>query len=383
MPAEQNNKRTAEKSPEGLDYQWSMVCGPDRSYLWILSRTPTMAPATWKMLTDKARSVAPSWQKLDSPRNTRFAFIMCCEWVRIELRDVLIAKRTRSRLLMGFVFAFSFAVISGCGQSEKPAAAIELVSSPCNLAEERSDSSGVRAHRVKSQECEAVVVVRRHSDDRKDGDYNPKTPQGDDTWTYTFPDGVTQTTPWRRLTEDGDRIAQYFGSNLSIQLAGLDLAGGEGEPRYPCPIDRVITIDPTSRDATQNPFETAFPFIIEKDLTSDQVILLSERQIGQDLPPESFLGESGNSTLVVATRQALWVDDGEGGSETTISRLLRGCDPGTRNCNLSDDDWKPSKVKDYLLFSNFCPDDNRYHLQKVGFSGRADLLEASKPMRKE
>ncbi len=56
---EKNNKRTAEKSPEGLDYQWSMVCGPDRSYLWILSRTPTMAPETWKMLTDKARSVAP------------------------------------------------------------------------------------------------------------------------------------------------------------------------------------------------------------------------------------------------------------------------------------------------------------------------------------
>ena len=56
-PAAQNNKRTAEKSPEGLDYQWSMVCGPDRSYLWILSRTPTMAPATWKMLTDRARSL--------------------------------------------------------------------------------------------------------------------------------------------------------------------------------------------------------------------------------------------------------------------------------------------------------------------------------------
>ena len=34
-----------------------MVCGPDRSYPWILSRTPTMAPATWKMLTDKARSL--------------------------------------------------------------------------------------------------------------------------------------------------------------------------------------------------------------------------------------------------------------------------------------------------------------------------------------
>ena len=45
------------KSLEGLDYQWSMVCGPDSSYLWILRRTPTMAPETWKMLTDKARSL--------------------------------------------------------------------------------------------------------------------------------------------------------------------------------------------------------------------------------------------------------------------------------------------------------------------------------------
>jgi len=34
-----------------------MVCGPDCSYPWILSRMPTMAPATWKMLTDKARSL--------------------------------------------------------------------------------------------------------------------------------------------------------------------------------------------------------------------------------------------------------------------------------------------------------------------------------------
>jgi hypothetical protein len=208
-------------------------------------------------------------------------------------------------------------------------------------------------------------------------------PQSDDTWTYTFSDGETQTTPWRRLTEDGDRIAQYFGSNLPAQLAGIDLAGGEGEPRYPCPIDRVITIDPTSRDATQNPFETAFPFIVRKGFTSDQVIRLSEREIGQDLLPESFFGESGNSTLVVATRQALWVDQGEDPRDTTISRLLRGCAPGTRNCNLSDDDWRPSKAKDYLLFSNFCPDDNRYHLQKVKFSGMADLLEASKPIRKE
>ena len=26
------------------DYQWAMICGPSRDYLWILSRQPTLAP---------------------------------------------------------------------------------------------------------------------------------------------------------------------------------------------------------------------------------------------------------------------------------------------------------------------------------------------------
>ena len=36
------------------EYRWSMVVGPDRDYLWILSRTPHLDPAVKTQLRDKA-----------------------------------------------------------------------------------------------------------------------------------------------------------------------------------------------------------------------------------------------------------------------------------------------------------------------------------------
>lgn len=38
----------------GVDYEYSMVAGPDRSYLWILSRSPEMAPEVLDQLVKKA-----------------------------------------------------------------------------------------------------------------------------------------------------------------------------------------------------------------------------------------------------------------------------------------------------------------------------------------
>lgn len=46
------------------NYQHSMVSGPDTSYLWILSRTPTMDDATKKRLTDKAQALGFDTAKL-------------------------------------------------------------------------------------------------------------------------------------------------------------------------------------------------------------------------------------------------------------------------------------------------------------------------------
>lgn len=39
------------------DYQWSLVCGPDRSYLWILARTPTLPEPTVRQLVEKAKGL--------------------------------------------------------------------------------------------------------------------------------------------------------------------------------------------------------------------------------------------------------------------------------------------------------------------------------------
>lgn len=37
-------------------YAWSMVCGPNRQYLWILARTPNLDPAIHDQLIARARS---------------------------------------------------------------------------------------------------------------------------------------------------------------------------------------------------------------------------------------------------------------------------------------------------------------------------------------
>lgn len=39
------------------DYQHALVAGPDRDYLWILSRQPTLEPATYRSLVDRAREL--------------------------------------------------------------------------------------------------------------------------------------------------------------------------------------------------------------------------------------------------------------------------------------------------------------------------------------
>ena len=45
-------------------YTHSMISGPDKSYLWILSRTPTLDEATKKRLVDKAQALGYDTAKL-------------------------------------------------------------------------------------------------------------------------------------------------------------------------------------------------------------------------------------------------------------------------------------------------------------------------------
>jgi apolipoprotein D and lipocalin family protein len=46
------------------DYRYSMVSGPDKSYFWLLSRTPTMDEPTKKRLVAKAQALGFDTSKL-------------------------------------------------------------------------------------------------------------------------------------------------------------------------------------------------------------------------------------------------------------------------------------------------------------------------------
>ena len=46
------------------DYQWSLIAGPDRSYLWLLSRTPTLPAATREQLIARAKELGFAVEKL-------------------------------------------------------------------------------------------------------------------------------------------------------------------------------------------------------------------------------------------------------------------------------------------------------------------------------
>ncbi|MZD03467.1 hypothetical protein DCJ94_26590, partial [Salmonella enterica subsp. enterica serovar 4,12:i:-] len=46
------------------DYQHALICGPDRSYLWILSRTPTISKQVKEDLLDSATRQGFAVEKL-------------------------------------------------------------------------------------------------------------------------------------------------------------------------------------------------------------------------------------------------------------------------------------------------------------------------------
>ena len=290
--------------------------------------------------------------------------------------------------LCGLIWAVVFMSLGfgvGCNQPAASGSSIERSLSPCEYPQEVPPPVNDLGQSARSQVCEPVVVVRRHAPDAESGSYRPPQLDFNSYWEYPLLGGNGQVTPWRRLTEEGDRIAQYFGSNLGEVLAAQTIVrvlDGVEENRHPCPIDRVITIDPTSPDDTQNPFETAYPFIIEQEIAFNRLSMVSEEAIRSELSPESFLGDSGGSTLVVATREALWArrSDGELAPQNRLmGRLVRSCDSAALNCGLPAE-YEPQKDRDFFIFSNFCELDQRYEVQKVEFEGQALLLPASTPL---
>jgi apolipoprotein D and lipocalin family protein len=50
-------------------YQYAMVTGPDRDYLWILARNPKLEPATLKQLVNRAKALGFAVEKLIFPEH--------------------------------------------------------------------------------------------------------------------------------------------------------------------------------------------------------------------------------------------------------------------------------------------------------------------------
>jgi len=50
------------------DYSYSLVCGPDQSYLWILAREPTLDPAILDRLVNRADSLGFPTERLIYPQ---------------------------------------------------------------------------------------------------------------------------------------------------------------------------------------------------------------------------------------------------------------------------------------------------------------------------
>jgi apolipoprotein D and lipocalin family protein len=52
------------------DYRWAVVGEPDRKFLWILSRTPSLSTADWRLAENVARDAGYSIQKLLKTKQT-------------------------------------------------------------------------------------------------------------------------------------------------------------------------------------------------------------------------------------------------------------------------------------------------------------------------
>ncbi|MDN3987177.1 lipocalin family protein [Zwartia vadi] len=53
------------------DYQWALVAGPDRDYLWILARDKTLSPAIREQLVEQAKKMGFATDKLIWVSHTR------------------------------------------------------------------------------------------------------------------------------------------------------------------------------------------------------------------------------------------------------------------------------------------------------------------------
>ncbi len=138
-----------------------------------------------------------------------------------------------------------------------------------------------------------AVIVMRHFEDLPDPPPGSP-PDWPGPFCYQMPSPPSIGVPWRRLAPDGIKASLNYSTALPNLIQSLNL----------CPVSRVITQDPRSKEQTQNPFDTVYPFLFSLKLQDVKLLangssLLSTRH-------DALLPDQSHSTLICWDRQTLW-----------------------------------------------------------------------------
>jgi hypothetical protein len=186
-----------------------------------------------------------------------------------------------------------------------------------------------------------AVIVMRHFQDLPD-----PPPPWPGPYCYKIPSTSSIEVPWRRLNPDGIKASLNYGTALPNLIQNLKL----------CPVSRVFTQDPRSREQTQNPFDSVYPFLFNLKLQDLKLLpngssLLSTRH-------DALLPDESHSTLICWDRQTLWGDK-RFDESLFLGQMRRGGSP-----SLEDPPVKaPLKgSKGIYVFTNYRSDDDKFDL---------------------
>jgi len=188
-----------------------------------------------------------------------------------------------------------------------------------------------------------AVIVMRHFEDLP----NPP-PPWPGPYCYKMPGASSIEVPWRRLNPDGIKASLNYATALPNLVQTLKL----------CPVSRVITQDPRSKEQTQNPFDSVYPFLCDLALQDVKLLpdgsaLISTRHDAL-LPPDQS-----HSTLICWDRQTLW-GDGTFDPNLFLGRMTRVGGPSLQNPPVK----APMKGDQGIyIFTNYRSGDDKFDLK--------------------
>jgi len=187
-----------------------------------------------------------------------------------------------------------------------------------------------------------AVIAIRHFEDLPD-----PPPPWPGPFCYKMPSTSSIQIPWRRLNPDGIKASLNYGTALANLIQNLKL----------CPVSRVITQDPRSKEQTQNPFDTIYPFLF--NLKLQDLKLLPNGASLVSTPHNALLPDASHSTLVCWDRQTLWGDK-QFEKNLFLGQMRRGSSPSL--------DAPPVKApikgdQGIYVFTNYRSDDDKFDLK--------------------